>query len=208
MYERFTDNARQVMKLANQEAQRLNHAYIGTEHLLLGLVRREPCRGCDVLTRMEVSLDAVKRAVEKIVKPGPDIVTMGKLPQTPRAEKVIEHAIDEARAAGKNYVGSEHLLLGLVREGEGVAAQVLSRSFGLTLEGLRGTLAAMESKCVPESRRALSVTTPPVRCKVEIPTEVTEALRRPDRLPGTLVLELEFRPTLYIEFPTDERKPT
>jgi ATP-dependent Clp protease ATP-binding subunit ClpC len=124
------------MALANQEAQRFNHEYIGTEHILLGLVKEGSGVGANVLKNLEVDLRKVRLEVEKIVKSGPDMVTMGKLPQTPRAKKVIEYAIEEARALNHNYVGTEHLLLGLLRENEGVAAQVMM-SLGLKLEEVR-----------------------------------------------------------------------
>ncbi len=136
MFERFTDRARKVMALANQEAQRFNHEYIGTEHILLGLVKEGSGVGATVLKNLDVDIKKLRLEVEKLVKSGPDMVTMGKLPQTPRAKKVIEYAIEEARALNHNYVGTEHILLGLLRETEGIAAQVLM-SLGLKLEDLR-----------------------------------------------------------------------
>ena len=136
MFERFTDRARKVMALANQEAQRFNHEYIGTEHILLGLVKEGSGVGANVLKNLDVDLRKVRLEVEKLVKSGPDMVTMGKLPQTPRAKKVIEYAIEEARSLNHNYVGTEHLLLGLLREQDGVAAQVLE-NLGLKLEDVR-----------------------------------------------------------------------
>ncbi len=136
MFERFTDRARKVMALANQEAQRFNHEYIGTEHILLGLVKEGSGVGANVLKNLDVDLRKVRIEVEKLVKSGPDMVTMGKLPQTPRAKKVIEYAIEEARNLNHNYVGTEHLLLGLLREHDGVAAQVLM-NLSLKLEEVR-----------------------------------------------------------------------
>ena len=136
MFERLTDRARKVMALANQEAQRFNHEYIGTEHILLGLVKEGSGVGANVLKNLDIDLRKVRLEVEKLVKSGPDMVTMGKLPQTPRAKKVIEYAIEEARNLNHNYVGTEHLLLGLLREHDGVAAQVLM-NLGLKLEEVR-----------------------------------------------------------------------
>ncbi|MEM8834986.1 MAG: Clp protease N-terminal domain-containing protein, partial [Planctomycetota bacterium] len=136
MFERFTDRARKVMALANQEAQRFNHEYIGTEHILLGLVKEGSGVGANVLKNLDVDLRKVRLEVEKLVHSGPETVTMGKLPQTPRAKKVIEYAIEEARNLNHNYVGTEHLLLGLLREQDGVAAQVLM-NLGLKLEEVR-----------------------------------------------------------------------
>src|SRR5438128_46207 len=136
MYERFTDRARKVMQLANQEAQRFNHEYIGTEHILLGLVKEGSGVAANVLRRLYIDLRKIRLQVEKIVQSGPDMVTMGKLPQTPRAKKVIEYSIEEARNLNRNSVGTEHLLLGLLREQEGVAAQVLM-NLNLKLEEVR-----------------------------------------------------------------------
>ncbi|MBU6208919.1 MAG: NDP-hexose 4-ketoreductase, partial [Planctomycetes bacterium] len=136
MYERLTDRARKVMALANQEAQRFNHEYIGTEHILLGLVKEGSGVGANVLKNLGIDLRKVRLEVEKLVKSGPEMVTMGKLPQTPRAKKVVEYAIEEARNLNHNYVGTEHLLLGLLREQDGVAAQVLL-NLGLKLDDVR-----------------------------------------------------------------------
>lgn len=136
MYERFTDNARRVMQLANQEAQRFNHEYIGTEHILLGLVKNGRGVGADILKNLDVDLRKIRLEVEKIVQPGPEMVTMGKLPQTPRAKKVIEFAMEEARNLNHNYVGTQHLLLALLRDAEFPAAQVLM-NLGLDLVRVR-----------------------------------------------------------------------
>lgn len=125
MYERFTDRARKVMQFANQEAQRFNHEYIGTEHILLGLVKEGSGVAANVLKNMDVDLRKVRLEIEKLVQSGPDMVIMGKLPMTPRAKKVIEFSMNEARALHHNYVGTEHILLGLLLEHEGCAAQVL-----------------------------------------------------------------------------------
>ncbi|MCA9248259.1 MAG: AAA family ATPase, partial [Planctomycetales bacterium] len=136
MYERFTDRARKVMQLANQEAQRFNHEYIGTEHVLLGLIKEGSGVAANVLKNLDVDLRKIRLEVEKLVQSGPEMVTMGKLPQTPRAKKVIEYSMEEARNLNHNYVGTEHILLGLLREQEGVAAQVLM-NLGLKLEEVR-----------------------------------------------------------------------
>ncbi|MBR5162090.1 MAG: ATP-dependent Clp protease ATP-binding subunit, partial [Thermoguttaceae bacterium] len=136
MYERFTDRARRVMQLANQEAQRFNHEYIGTEHILLGLIKEGSGVAASVLKNLGIDLRKIRLEVENVVQSGPDMVTMGKLPQTPRAKKVIEYSMEEARNLNHNYVGTEHLLLGLLREHEGVAAQVLM-NLGLKLEHVR-----------------------------------------------------------------------
>lgn len=125
MQERFTERARKVMLLANQEAQRLNHEYIGTEHILLGLIKEGAGIAANVLRNLNIDLRKVRLEVEKLVQSGPDMVTMGKLPQTPRTKKVIEYSIEEASHLKHNYVGTEHILLGLLRENEGVAGQVL-----------------------------------------------------------------------------------
>ena len=118
MYEQLTDRARKAFQLANHAAQQLNHEYIATEHILLGVLREGGGVACVVLKNL--GADAAKLEVEvgKLIRPGPDVVTIGKLPQTPRAKKVIEYSIEEARNLNHNYVGTEHLLLGLLREQE------------------------------------------------------------------------------------------
>src|SRR5258708_3669334 len=139
MSERFTDRARKVMQLAKQEAQRFNHEYIGTEHILLGLVKE----GCGVasiaLRNLDIDLRAIRMEIEKPVQSEPDMVQTGKLPQTPRAKKAIEYSLEEARNLNHNYVGTEHLLLGLLREEDGQAAQVLV-NLGLKLEEVRNEI--------------------------------------------------------------------
>lgn len=136
MFERFTDRARKVMALANQEAQRFNHEYLGTEHILLGLAKEGNGVGANVLKNLGVDTAKLRLEVEKLVKSGPDVVSVGKLPQTPRARRVIEYAIEEARSLNHNYVGTEHILLGLLRESSGQAAQVLM-NLGLKLDSVR-----------------------------------------------------------------------
>jgi hypothetical protein len=144
MYERFTDRARKVMQFANSEAQRFNHEYIGTEHILLGLIAEGSGVAANVLRNMDVDARRARREVERILLPGPggEQVVMGRLPHTPRAKKVIEYSIEEARNLNHNYVGTEHLLLGLIREEEGVAAQVLI-NLGAGLERARGEVLAV-----------------------------------------------------------------
>jgi excisionase family DNA binding protein len=134
-FDRFTGRARHVLTLAQDEAQRLNHNYIGTEHLLLGLVREGEGVAAKVLANLGVELHVVRIAVESIIKAGDAPVT-GEVGLTPRCKKVIELAVDEARRLGHKYVGTEHLLLGLVREGDGIAAGVLE-SMNLQLEKIR-----------------------------------------------------------------------
>jgi ATP-dependent Clp protease ATP-binding subunit ClpC len=140
MYERFTTTARKVMKLACQEAMRFNHDYVGTEHILLGLVKEGSGVAANVLRTLEIEPGRVRGELEKIFQSGLDDASMGKLPQTPGARKVIEYAIEEARGFGHNYVGTEHLLLGLLREQDGVAAVVLL-NLGLRLDRAREEIA-------------------------------------------------------------------
>jgi hypothetical protein len=138
-YERFTDRARKVMQLANQEAQRFNHEYIGTEHMLLGLVKDGGGVAASVLKNLDIDLRKVRLEVERFVQSGPDMVTMGKLPQTPRAKRVMDFSMEESRLLGCNYVGTEHLLLGLIREQEGVAGHVL-RTLGVTYPEVKANI--------------------------------------------------------------------
>jgi ATP-dependent Clp protease ATP-binding subunit ClpC len=126
MHDRFTDRVRRVIYFARDEASRLQHDYIGTEHLLLGIVREGEGIAAKVLGKMDLDFEQIQQAVESMVKSSGGTLTIGEIPFTPRAKRVLELAIEEARLLGHNYVGTEHLLLGLIREGEGVAAQVLA----------------------------------------------------------------------------------
>jgi hypothetical protein len=149
MFQRFTDRAGKIMTLANQEAQRFNHEYIGTEHILLGLVAEGSGVAAAVLREMGVELAAVRAAVEGIVHRGPVEAGGSKRPLTPRAKKVFEYAVEESRGLGRTDLGTEHLLLGLLREHDGVAGQVLG-NLGVTLGRARGEVAKLvgaESDC-------------------------------------------------------------
>ncbi|MFQ5511403.1 MAG: ATP-dependent Clp protease ATP-binding subunit [Candidatus Krumholzibacteriia bacterium] len=126
MHDRFTDRVRRVIYFARDEASRLQHDYIGTEHLLLGIVREGEGIAAKVLSKLDLDFEQIQQAVESMVKSSGGTLTIGEIPFTPRAKRVLELAIEEARLLGHNYVGTEHLLLGLIREGEGVAAQVLA----------------------------------------------------------------------------------
>src|SRR5215211_276019 len=124
MFERFTDRARRVVVLAQEEARLLNHSYIGTEHILLGLIHEGEGVAAKALESLSISLEAVRNQVEEIIGQGGSSPS-GHIPFTPRAKKVLELSLREALQLGHNYIGTEHILLGLIREGEGVAAQVL-----------------------------------------------------------------------------------
>jgi len=137
-FDRFTERARHVMQLAQEEAQRLQHHYIGTEHLLLGLLGEEEGVAGKVLTGLGVDLERARQAVEGIVGRGEHLVS-GEVGLTPRAKHVVELAVDEARRLHHHYLGTEHLLLGLLREGEGIGAGVLER-FGLSLQEVRANI--------------------------------------------------------------------
>ncbi len=136
MFDRFTDRARKVMGLARQEAQRFNHDYIGTEHVLLGLVQEGSGVAASVLKNLDIDLKKIRQEVEKLVSTGTTMVSMGQLPFTPRAKKVLELSLEEASNLGHTYIGTEHLLLGLIREQEGIAAQVL-RNLKVRVEDVR-----------------------------------------------------------------------
>ena len=124
MFERFTDRARRVVVLAQEEARMLNHNYIGTEHILLGLIHEGEGVAAKALESLSISLDGVREQVQEIIGQGQQAPS-GHIPFTPRAKKVLELSLREALQLGHNYIGTEHILLGLIREGEGVAAQVL-----------------------------------------------------------------------------------
>jgi ATP-dependent Clp protease ATP-binding subunit ClpC len=151
-FDKFTERARRVLTLAQEEAQRFNHNYIGTEHLLLGLVREGDGVAAKVLANLGVELNKVRSAVEFIIGRG-DRAVLGEIGLTPRAKKVIELAVDEARRLNHHYIGTEHLLLGLVREGEGIAAGVLE-SLGVNLERVRAETTRILSTNLPQGQQA------------------------------------------------------
>ena len=143
MFERFTDRARRVVVLAQEEARLLNHNYIGTEHILLGLIHEGEGVAAKALESLGISLEAVRAQVEEIIGQGQSAPT-GHIPFTPRAKKVLELSLREALQLGHNYIGTEHILLGLIREGEGVAAQVLVK-LGASLDRVREQVIALVS---------------------------------------------------------------
>jgi ATP-dependent Clp protease ATP-binding subunit ClpC len=138
VFERFTDRARRVVVLAQEESRMLNHNYIGTEHILLGLVHEGGGVAALALEQLDISIDAVRQQVREIIGQGQAAPT-GHIPFTPRAKKVLELSLREALQLGHNYIGTEHILLGLIREGEGVAAQVLQK-LGADLNRVRQTV--------------------------------------------------------------------
>ena len=142
MFNRFTERARKVLVLAKEEARRFNHDYIGTEHILLGLVREGEGVACAVLQNLGVDLERLRIEIEKLVSSGSVGSVLGDIPFTPRAKKSLELAAEEARSLGHNYIGTEHILLGLLREEEGIASQVLL-STGVDLKGLRKEISVL-----------------------------------------------------------------
>lgn len=145
MYEQFTDRAKKVMQLANQEAHRLNHDSVGTAHILLGLVKEGTGVAASVLNSLGVDLAKLRRHVEKVVGCGPQMVTMPRLPFTPGAKKVVEHSAEESRTLNHNFVGTEHLLLALLRDEQDVAARVL-KDLGTRLKDVRQDVLALLGK--------------------------------------------------------------
>src|SRR3954464_14615885 len=171
-FDKFTERARKVLQLAQEEAQRFNHNYIGTEHLLLGLVREGDGVAARVLNNLGVELHKVRSAVEFIIGRG-DRAVMGEIGLTPRAKKVIELAVDEARRLNHHYIGTEHLLLGLVREGEGIAAGVLE-SLGVNLEKVRAQVMQVVSQSPSYSQSKQQTKTPYMDA---LGVDLTEAAR-------------------------------
>ncbi|HEX9780411.1 MAG TPA: ATP-dependent Clp protease ATP-binding subunit [bacterium] len=148
MFNKFTERARKVILLAKEEAKRFNHDYIGTEHILLGLIREGEGVAAAVLQKLGLSPEKIRLEVEKLVQSGPSTLVSGDIPFTPKAKKVIELAMEEARSLGHNYIGTEHLLLGLIREGEGVASQVLM-NLGLDLNRVRNEVITLLGSSSP-----------------------------------------------------------
>ncbi len=168
-FDRFTKRARHVLELAQEEAQRFQHNYIGTEHLLLGLIREGEGVAGQVLSNLGVQMEQVRQAVEVIIGRG-DYAVLGEVHLTPRAKKVIEIAVDEARRLQHRFVGTEHLLLGLIREGEGIAAGVLE-SLGLQLEQVRAETVRVLRQHQPGQQEQEETPVTPV-----VPVEATALL--------------------------------
>jgi ATP-dependent Clp protease ATP-binding subunit ClpA len=189
VFDQFTDRARMVMGLARQEAERLQHAYIGTEHLLLGLVEEGSGIAASVLKNLDVDPQSARAEVEKLVRRGETATPSGQVPFTPRAKRVLELGVEEAATLGHAYVGTEHLLLGLIREDEGVGAQVL-RTLGAGIDRVRSEVmvliggeaegGAAESRpatAAPGARHAQE----PMSRKIEVlERRMAEALARED----------------------------
>src|SRR5947199_3232434 len=161
MFERFTDRARRVVVLAQEEARMLNHNYIGTEHILLGLIHEGEGVAARALESLGISLEAVRQQVEDIIGQGQQAPS-GHIPFTPRANKVLELASQEGLQLGHNYIGTEHILLGLIREGEGVAAQILVK-LGADLARARAQVLQVLSGFTPSESPETAPAEPP-RC--------------------------------------------
>jgi ATP-dependent Clp protease ATP-binding subunit ClpA len=174
MFERFTDEARRVVVLAQEEARLLDHNYIGTEHILLGLVHEGDGVAAKALTSLRIDLATVRRQVEDIIGQGGSSPS-GHIPFTPRAKKVLELALREAIQFGHNYIGTEHILLGLIREGEGVASQVLTR-LGADADRVRQKVVQLLSGAQPVSEGSLAAT--PTGELAESATSLTSRLGR------------------------------
>jgi ATP-dependent Clp protease ATP-binding subunit ClpA len=190
VYDQFTDRARKVMLLANQEAQRLNHEYIGTEHILLGLVKEGSGIAANVLENLGIDLRKIRLEIEKILRSGPDTIFMGKLSLTRRATKVIEYSIEEARKFQHRGVGTEHLLLGLLREEEAVAAQVLM-NLGLTLDAVRSETLNVLGPGVTAIEELQNLQGVPTEIQQEL-TELDKALAQLDQEKEQAVADGEF----------------
>jgi ATP-dependent Clp protease ATP-binding subunit ClpC len=142
VFERFTERARQVVVLGQDEARALKHNYIGTEHILLGLLREEEGLAARVLESFDITVEEVREQVKRLVGQGDEEIVGGQIPFTPRAKKVLELALREALSLGHNYIGTEHVLLGVVRENQGVAARILLE-FDADAEKIRNEIIRM-----------------------------------------------------------------
>ncbi|MDD5558487.1 ATP-dependent Clp protease ATP-binding subunit [Candidatus Methylomirabilis sp.] len=191
MFERFTERARKVIILAREEAIRLGHNFVGTEHLLLGLIREGDGLAVAILKKLNVNISAVKGEIEKIVSVGSEFSPAGEIPFTPQAKKVLEYAISEARSLGHNYIGTEHLLLGLIREGEGIASLVL-RDFGVSVAAAKAQ--AQELLGEQASKPTTSTRTPALD---EFGVDLT-AMARQDRLDPVIGRETEIERVIQI----------
>jgi ATP-dependent Clp protease ATP-binding subunit ClpC len=177
MFERFTDRARQVVVLAQHEARALDHHYVGTEHILLGLIHESQGVAAKALTSLGIALPELRQAVEAIIGRGTSPPESGHIPFTPRAKKVLELSLREALQFGAGYIGTEHILLGLIREGDGVAAQVLADA-GVGLDRTRQQVTELLSG----QREAGMVAAPPPAAADELTGRLTSIVTRLDAI--------------------------
>lgn len=206
MFERFTDRARRVVVLAQEEARLLQHNYIGTEHLLLGLLTEQQGIAGQTLTALDIDSEKARQQIEEMIGKGPQPPT-GHIPFTPRAKKVMELALREALQLGHNYIGTEHILLGLIREGEGVAAQILVQlGAGLNqvrikvLQILQGELDARVKRVEQDTKPAprpedeqLALQLEQIARQVRVYTATETSIRRTlDPTSGLLTYKLKF----------------
>ena len=191
MFERFTERARKVIILAREEAIRLGHNFVGTEHLLLGLIREGDGLAVAILKKLNVNVSALKAEIEKIVAVGTEFSPAGEIPFTPQAKKVLEYAISEARSLGHNYIGTEHLLLGLIREGEGIASLVL-RDFGVSVAAAKAQ--AQELLGEQASKQTSTTRTPALD---EFGVDLT-SLARQDKLDPVIGREAEIERVIQV----------
>ena len=181
MFERFTDRARRVVVLAQEEARLLNHDYIGTEHLLLGLAHEGQGVAAKALELLGIRLEAVRSQVEEVIGQGQQAPT-GHIPFTPRAKKVLELSLYEAKQLGHNYIGTEHLLLGLIREGQGVAAQVLVK-LGADLSRVRQQVTGLLSGHAGGGPEAAEQSPPGARLvRMRVPDDLRELAEQLDQV--------------------------
>ncbi len=193
MFERFTERARKVIILAREEAIRLGHNFVGTEHLLLGLIREGDGLAVAILKKLNVSISALKAEIEKIVAVGTEFAPAGEIPFTPQAKKVLEYAISEARSLGHNYIGTEHLLLGLIREGEGIASVVL-RDFGVSVAAAKSQAQELLGEQSSKQGTSSATRTPALD---EFGVDLTAAARQ-DKLDPVIGREAEIERVIQV----------
>jgi hypothetical protein len=176
MYERFTDRARRAMQLTIKEAERFNHEYIGTEHILLGLVLEGSGVAATVLKNLGVGLHDIRMNVEKLAISGPSTVMIGKLPQTPAVKRALDYAMEEARSLSHACVGTEHILTGLLREDNGVAAQILM-NLGLRIDKVRAEIGYVLAQSLDWGRQQYAAVSPlrPIEIPARTPVDVPKA---------------------------------
>jgi hypothetical protein len=196
----FTPRAQQVLALARQEADRLNHNFVGTEHVLLGLIRLGQGTAVNVLQKMGLDLETVRTEVEKQVGTGPDQKMVGAIPYTPRVKKVLSLAAKEAKALNHNYVGTEHLLLGLLREGDGVAARVLE-NLNVDIEQTRlEILNELDPNFIPDTDAGGA----PRITLASRPTSPGERVAKPSSIPLRQPVDISKRYDVYCADPKEE----
>lgn len=201
MYERFTDRARKTMQIANQQAQKMNHEYIGSEHVLSGLINMDSGAAKEIFNILEVDTEHVLNEINRVAHAGPDMVTMGRLPQTPRVKLVINHAIEQAKEMNHEVIGTGHVLLGLLLEKDSIAGTILS-NIGMTVELVKDNVEVIKT----EPLETAPIETAPVKLNINESYYKQFSSRKLAEMYSEAVIGQDFQLAAHITSELDSRK--